>query len=156
MPETQWNNGINPFAGLVANFGVAGTDKPKKRNASGPKPSMSKPKRTITPGNHGVPRADVSAMQIEYDMPLPAGRAALADGGMYAELLKRMKPGACIVCKTEEVYAVASAVRAWIKRQGKAKQWSVRTQTKWPEKRGKGRVWCWPEPPPIGESSGKK
>ena len=113
------------------------------------KPAAKKPKRTITPSNHGVPRADVSAMKIEYDMPLPAGRAALADGGMYAGLLKGMKPGACIVCKTEEVYAVASALRVWIKRQGKVKQWSVRTQTKWPEHRGKGRVWCWPEPPPT-------
>ena len=126
-------------------FGVVGTDRAKK-----------KPGRTITQGSLGVPRANVQAMRVEHGMPLPTGRAAMSQGGMYAELLSAMKPGSCVICETNEVYSVASAMRAWIKRQGKAKEWSVRTQTKWPEQRGKGRVWCWPEPPPIGESSGKK
>lgn len=142
VPKTAFAGG-NPWTGL----GDGGTSTEPKPAAK--KPAAKKPHRTITPVHLGVPRADVAAMKVVYDMPLPTGRDALADGGMYAELLKDMRPGGCIICKTEEVYAVASALRVWIKRAGKAKVWSVRTQTKWPEERGKGRVWCWPEPPPL-------
>lgn len=131
--------GANPWTGLPgtempkpqpksrAILGVAGTDKPKQRG--------------------GKPRANVEAMRVEFDRPLPHGRS-VPIGGFYAHLFEKMRPKACIVCDPKEVYAVASAMRTWIRRQGKTHLWSTRTELR-SDADGKGRVWCWPEPPPL-------
>ena len=156
MSETSFIGGKNPWSGLMPDTAPEAAPAPLTKKRGAPrkdrKPSIGSAGTSNTtdrPKQHrgGKPRANVEAMRVEFDRPLPHGRA-VPIGGFYANLFEKMKPKACIVCDPREVYAVASAMRTWIRRMGKEKVWSTRTELR-SDADCKGRVWCWPEPPPL-------
>jgi hypothetical protein len=80
-----------------------------------------------------VDHVDPSKLTIGND-PLPAHRAR---ANKYADLMAKLKPGQCIKCKSDQVGAVASAVKKHI--ENNRLDCTVRLTKNYGD--GMGRVW---------------
>lgn len=147
-PITQFAGDTNPWTKQAmpsatsslptSPFSIVGNRTTPKRN--GPAPGSSKYR----------PRVDLSTLKIEHGIPLPMHRK---NEGKYADYFAKMQPKDCITCKTDEVTALANAMRKWLKDNNKVDTLaviSVKTIPEDPERGAPadpehGRVWLWPK-----------
>ena len=123
MTKTSFANGINPFVALMP---VEAPAKPK-------------PKPKLKPQAHDPDRkkrlvVDVEAITISND-PFPDNKPF----AKYERKFKKMKPGQCLECKSQEVKAVTRALQEY-SRSNFRTTYFVRGKTDYPEQ-GQGRVW---------------
>lgn len=77
---------------------------------------------------------DPDFLKVEHSTKVEAKRMPV---GKYDELFSQLKYGSCVVCESDEVDRIASALRKWLNRHGKHGVAKRNTRCR----DGKARIW---------------